>query len=214
MEGGTGLCPSRWQLTWQECWVPLWQTPSWKLCISLPHQAFVKHQYAKCATAIVAQEPALRSGALERGSGLSAVALSRAGDAATRATMARREEAGQRGGQAWEQQTPAAAAGNNQGLWHDLGPCCPFSHTCIGCSTASSCNLPAIARSGQRCSASPHAPNRPRVPRRRPCLPRRLLQLRVGNVIEHQGKLLQVVSLQNRAMGVSLIFRSSWVAAA
>lgn len=30
-----------------------------------------------------------------------------------------------------------------------------------------------------------------------------LLQLRVGNVIEHNGKLLQVVSLQNRAMGVS-----------
>jgi hypothetical protein len=28
------------------------------------------------------------------------------------------------------------------------------------------------------------------------------VQLRVGNVIEHNGKLLQVVSLQNRAMGV------------
>lgn len=30
------------------------------------------------------------------------------------------------------------------------------------------------------------------------------LQLRVGHVIEHNGKLLQIVSLQNRAMGVSV----------
>ena len=35
------------------------------------------------------------------------------------------------------------------------------------------------------------------------------LQLRVGNVIEHNGKLLQVVSLQNRAMGVRGVPRRS-----
>ena len=35
-------------------------------------------------------------------------------------------------------------------------------------------------------------------------------QLRVGNVIEHNGKLMQVVSLQNRAMGVSRLSCCCW----
>lgn len=35
------------------------------------------------------------------------------------------------------------------------------------------------------------------------------VQLRIGNVIEHNGKLLQVVSMQNRAMGVSP-WREGW----
>lgn len=70
----------------------------------------------------------------------------------------------------------------------------------------------ALCRSVSMCTGCDRSPCLPQTQKRPPPfappfpppLCHYLLQLRVGNVIEHQGKLLQVVSLQNRAMGVSV----------